>query len=354
MAKIMITGAGSAQSNGVINCLKMDSEKNTIVGVGSDLYDLSLSKADKKILVPHSTAPNYKRVLLDVLAEEKPDMIHFQHDKELLIASEFMADITSNGVKSFIPDHKTIDTCVHKYLSWVRFKEAGIKVPNNIIIYDGNDLKTAFDELGPKIWLRSMEVGGGGLGALPTESIDEATEWIESRGGWGKFVAAELLSDKTVTWMSVWNEGELIAAQGRRRLSWAFGALSASGVTGVTRVCETVSDKVVDEIGIKACLAVSDKPHGVYGVDMTYDFEGVPNPTEINIGRFFTTVQFFAEAGLNMPVIIKNLCLYSQKPAGYPLLNPLEDGLLWIRGMDTPPVLTSKKSLEASILNKKE
>ena len=28
---------------------------------------------------------------------------------------------------------------------------------------------------------------------------------------------------------------------------------------------------------------------------------GVPNPTEINISRFFTTVRFFTEAGINFP-----------------------------------------------------
>jgi carbamoyl-phosphate synthase large subunit len=37
------------------------------------------------------------------------------------------------------------------------------------------------------------------------------------------------------------------------------------------------------------------------GVDMAYDRNNVPNPNEINISRFFTTVLFFTEAGLNMP-----------------------------------------------------
>ena len=58
MTKIIVTGAGSAQSNGVINCLLMDKSENlNIIGLGSDKYDLMLSKAHKKILVPHSTKP---------------------------------------------------------------------------------------------------------------------------------------------------------------------------------------------------------------------------------------------------------------------------------------------------------
>ena len=63
----------------------------------------------------------------------------------------------------------------------------------------------------------------------------------------------------------------------------------------------TVSDPVVDDIAQRAIRAINPEPSGIFGVDLTYDRDGVPNPTEINIGRFFTTHQFFTAAGLNMP-----------------------------------------------------
>lgn len=353
MSKVIVTGAGSAQSNGVVNCLLMDkSEHLDLIGLGSDRYDLMLSKAPHKILVPHSTSPEYKETLLKILKKEKPDMIHFQHDRELFQAMKFRDEIVDLGVKILIPDNETINTCVHKYLSWKKFKEYGIKVPENLIINTVEDLKAAFNQLGNKegwIWLRSISIGGGGKGALPTNDLEVAIEWINSLNGWGDFVAAELLSSRTVTWLSIWYEGELIVAQGRKRDGWAHSALSASGVTGVTKVGETFSDPVVDEIGQNACLAVSSKPHGVYGVDMTYDFDGIPNPTEINIGRFFTTVEFFAQAGLNLPVILKDLCIYGKKPQLITKLNPLPDGLLWIRGMDVPPLLTTEKTIDSTL-----
>ncbi|MCI6066032.1 carboxylate--amine ligase [bacterium] len=354
MAKIVVTGAGSAQSNGVINCLLMDKEeKNVVIGLGSDRYDLMLCKAHKKYLIPHSTSAEYEDALLKVLKMEKPDMIHFQHDKELSIALMFREKIEDLGIKMLVPDYQTIDTCVYKYKSWEKFKAAGIKVPENIIINTQKDLKRAFDELGGSkhsIWLRSMDIGGGGKGALPTNNYEEAYEWISKEDGWGKFVAAELLDKKTVTWLSIWYKGELICAQGRKRCGWAHSALSPSGVTGVTRVGETYSSVVVDEIGMKACKAVSSVPHGIYGVDMTYDFSGIPNPTEINISRFFTTVQFFAEAGLNMPVILKNLCLYDKKPHLQRTCNPLPDGLLWLRGMDCEPRLVTEELIKQELL----
>ena len=350
--KIVVTGAGSAQSNGVINCLRMGNDNDEILGFGSDRYDLMLCNANKKYLVPHSSDPKYQSVLLDLLKQIRPDMIHIQHDRELITAMGFRDQIEALGIKMLIPDYNTIDTCVHKFKSRKKFKDAGIRVPENIYINTPDDLKVAFQTLGTHngtIWLRSTSVGGGGLGSLAAHSYEEAYEWIEQSNGWGCFLAAELLSQNTVTWLSIWYKGELIVAQGRRRHGWAHSALSASGVTGVTKIGSTYSDVRVDDIGKKACLAVSQMPHGIYGVDMAYDFDGSTNPTEINLATSFTTVQFFAEAGLNMPMIYKDLCLYGQKP-NIKTCNPLPDGLLWIRGMDCTPVLTTEEEIQKTLI----
>jgi hypothetical protein len=352
MAKIVITGAGSAQSNGVINCLLKD-PNDTVVGLGADVYDLMLCRARKKYLVPHSTQSEYKDKLLNILREEKPDMIHFQHDLELSVALKFKDEIKSMGIKMFVPDYDTIDTCVYKYKSWQKFKLAGIKVPENIIINNEDDLKRAFSELGDddgKIWLRAMSIGGGGKGSFPTNDFESACQWISQRNGWGDFVAAEMLTQESVTWLSIWNEGELVVAQTRKRNGWAHSSLSLSGVTGVTKIGETCSSPVVDEIAIKSVKAVSKIPHGIYGVDMTYDREGIANPTEINISRFFTTIQFFAEAGLNMPIILKDLCLYNKLPDLPNKLNPLKNGLLWLRAMDCEPRLTTIQEIQSEIV----
>ena len=58
---------------------------------------------------------------------------------------------------------------------------------------------------------------------------------------------------------------------------------------------------------MRSVRAVSAVPHGIFGVDFAYDKDGVPNPTEINISRFFTTVRFFTEAGVNFPEIFNVL-----------------------------------------------
>ncbi|RYZ77827.1 MAG: carboxylate--amine ligase [Proteobacteria bacterium] len=353
MAKIVVTGAGSAQANGVINSLLLANDKEEIIGLGSEASDLVMCRAHKRYLMPHSRDESYKTELIKVLNREKPDMIHFQHDLELSIALKFKSEIEQTGVKMLVPDYETIDTCVHKYKSWEKFKAAGIKVPENIVLYNADDLRRSLKELGDDkgtVWLRSMSIGGGGKGALPTNDFEEAREWIDKNEGWGDFVAAELLTKETVTWLSIWHNGELVVAQTRKRRGWAHSALSVSGVTGVTKIGETCSDPKVDEVGMAACKAVSRMPNGIYGVDMTYDRAGVPNPTEINISRFFTTIQFFAEAGLNMPKILKDIVIYGKYPQLETKLNPLENGLLWLRAMDCAPMLTTQAKIEKALL----
>ncbi len=351
MAKIVIAAAGSAQSNGVINCLLKD-PSNTIIGLGSDMYELSHCNAHKKYLIPHSTKPDYKENLLSVLNAEKADMLHFQHDLELSIALKFQKEIEETGAKMLVPYYETIDTCVYKYKSWLKFKAAGITVPENIVINNEDDLKRSFRELGDeegKIWLRSMSIGGGGKGSLPTNDFAEACEWISKRDAWGDFLAAEMLTPKSITWLSIWYNGELVVAQTRKRNSWTHSTLSPSGVTGVTKVGETCSSALVDEIAMKSVKAVSNVPNGIYGVDMTYDKKGIPNPTEINISRFFTTVQFFAEAGLNMPKILKDIIVHNQFFETPKKINPLPDGLLWLRGMDREPKLTTLQQIKEEL-----
>ena len=81
-----------------------------------------------------------------------------------------------------MPSHDVIDTCVHKWDSWLAFKKAGVTVPENIFINCEEDLRRAFKELGDedgKIWLRANDLGGGGMGSIPTNDYNMAKAWID-------------------------------------------------------------------------------------------------------------------------------------------------------------------------------
>ena len=129
------------------------------------------------------------------------------------------------------------------------------------------------------------------------------------------------------------------------REGWIHGNRTISGVTGVTKIGRTISNKGIDKVALQAIAAVDAEPHGIFGVDMTFDKYGMPNPTEINIGRFFTTVYFFTKAGLNMPEIYARIATDRNYSIEYGIINPLPDNLLWIRGMDTEPTLIQADEL---------
>jgi carbamoyl-phosphate synthase large subunit len=352
--KILIAGCGGAPSEGVVNSLLKCDKVDEVIGMGSEPTDLILSNVSRKYIVPYANSPEYENALIKLLNHEKPDLVHFQNDLEIFEASKIRDKITATGTRLFMPRHDVIDICVNKYKSYLKWKDAGVKVPINIKLEDDEDLRRAFRELADdsgKIWLRASSIGGGGKGALPTADFEFAKKWIDTHIGWGDFVAAEMLTPDTVTWLSIWHEGELVVAQTRIRKGWTHGNRTLSGVTGVTKVGQTYEDETVNKVAMDAIKAIDNKPHGIYGVDMAYDSTGFPNPTEINISRFFTTVLFFTEAGLNMPKIFKDIALYNEFPNLKKKINPLPSGLLWLRGMDTKPKLMTSDDINKQLLN---
>jgi carbamoyl-phosphate synthase large subunit len=344
MSRIHIGGAGGAPSNNFIRSLRESSRQDYIIGASSVASDLMLADVDERHVVPNATAPDYRARILTLLARTHPDFMHVQNDYEVRAVSRLRKEIAALGVRLYLPAADTIENCVDKNKSYEIWQHAGLKVPRTLLVRTPEDLKQAFSQFGEKIWIRATE-GGAGRGALPADSLDFSRIWIERFNGWGAFTAAELLTEKSVTWQSIWHEGELLVAQTRRRRSWNFGNRTLSGVTGITGVGETCSDPVVDRVALDAISAIDRRPHGIFSVDMTYDKAGTPNPTEINIGRFFTTHYFFTKAGLNFPEIYCNVALDGKFPSLKRKINPLPDGLVWIRGMDVQPVLTTSEEL---------
>lgn len=345
MIRILVAGDGGAPTLNFVRSLKRMEQRPYLIGMGSSAYDLCKSECDETHLVPWAKDADYIPVLKDLIRRTKPDFFHQQNDKEIAVVSEHRDEL---GVKTFLPSRETVAVCVNKWASYERWQKAGIKVPRTVLLKEASQLKDVMRELGPKVWLRAWE-GGFGFGAVPTDDPEFARIWIDSYDGWGSFTAAECLSPDSITWTSIWKDGQLVVAQGRKRLYWEFGNRNLSGVTGITGTGVTVSDPVVDEISLKAVKAIDSHPQGIFSVDLTYDAQGIPNPTEINIARFFTTHEFFAAAGLNVAEIYLKCALDLPLPKLERVMNPLPEGLAWVRGMDSPPVLTTVAAIEARI-----
>ena len=326
--RILLTGAGGPASIGVARSLR----KHLLVGVDANENALSFAETDKKYVVPRVDDSAYLTVLNEIIDTEAIEFVHAQPDPEVHFISDHRDQIHA---RTFLPHPETVAVCMNKHQTYETLKRFGVPVPKTRLLRGIYDLDVAVTEFGKPLWVRET-VGAAGKGSIKASGFQDALYWVESlHKGWGRFIASEYLPGRLFTWQSLWKDGVLLAAQGRERLEWAMSNRAVSGVTGVTGVAVTTNDPRLDEIGADACRAVSmGRPHGIYGVDMKENIAGVPCVTEINIGRFFTTIEFFTRAGTNFPELYLQAAFGDVAPAP-----KLEAGLTWLRSMDCLPIL---------------
>jgi biotin carboxylase len=350
MKTVLATAAGGPSTLSFTRSLRdadPDRKKYRIIGTDCDPYNIHRAEVDASYLCPKASDPAYIPFLVRLIKEEGVDFLHSQPEIEAYTIGLHREEILAAGCRLFMPAQATIELLRDKWSSYRVWRAAGIKVPENVFLHSPDDLKVAFERFGKDIWIRET-VGAAGKGSLSRPTLETALNHLNQSNAWGHAVAAEHLSRDTVTWQSIWRDGRLVVAQGRRRHSWAFGNRAQSGVTGLTGVGETVADRTLDELAVRCIRAADAKPNGIFSVDFTYDLRGVPNPTEINIAKFFTTHHFVTRAGCNMPDILVQLA-FGEYRGDYEIYNPCQPGMLWIRGIDVLPVLVSKQELEGKI-----
>ncbi len=340
MKRILLTASGGPSTMSFVRSLRDADEDYYIVGTDCMKYNLFRSEADKTYLCPKATDSRYISFIKHIIEKERVEYMHTQPEIEVYTIGKHRDEIPC---RLFMPKQYTIKICRDKYQSWIRWKLADIKIPDSYKIDDSDGLWEAYIKFGGEWWLREL-TGAGGKGSLSNPTFQTAMEYIKSRNGWGNFMAAEHLTDKTITWQSIWNEGTLVVGQGRKRLYWEFSNRAQSGVTGLTGTGVTVNDPELDELAIRCIKAVDPEPHGIFSVDFTFDWDGVPNPTEINIGKFFTTHHFITRAGCNMPEMLVQLA-FGEYVGPYGILNPCDENMYWIRGIDVLPKLVTSDEI---------
>jgi hypothetical protein len=341
--RILVTGAAGAPALNFIRSLRMAPEPFYLIGVDCNKYGLPAAETDKTHLVPRATEDDYIPAINSIIEETHAGLVFAQPDIEVAVLSRNRSRLAA---PVFMPRAETVSLCHDKWESYKRWRDAGLTVPETRLAEDRTDVDESVARFGD-VWLRPA-CGAAGSGAFHTNNADHARMWLEANDGWAKYTIADYLTRDSVTWQSIWHDGRLVVAQGRRRLRWEFADRAPAGVTGVTGVGMTIADSTVDAVAMGAVNAIDDRPNGIFSVDMTYDRNGYPNPTEINIGRFFTTSLFFSQAGLNMPYIFTKLAFGEEPPPLERRVNPLEPGLMWVRGMDREPVIVREREVTSA------
>lgn len=338
MKKLLVTGAGGPAGNNFISSLRMADEPFFIIGGDTNRWHLELSDSDSVYLLPPATDEDYIDSLNKLIKREDIEFVHPQPDVEVAAISERREEIEA---RTFLPSEDTIRLCQNKMKFNKALKKKGIPSPDSFLIKKEEDVEKNLTKLlekyPKKAWLRAIR-GAGAKASLPVKEASHAKMWIDY---WEKFkglsykdfMISEYLPGKEIAFQSLWKNGEIITSQARERLEYVFGHLTPSGQTSSPAVARTVSRKDVNEIATRAVKELDDKASGVFCVDMKENYKGIPCITEINAGRFFTTCNFFSQAGSNMPYYYVKLG-YSE---GIPQLrkyDPLPEGFYWIRSID--------------------
>jgi carbamoyl-phosphate synthase large subunit len=333
---VLLTYAGGTYGLGVSRSLRAAGGRHRVIATDADRYSIQRAEGDERHRVPRASDPRFRSVIEDLVRATGADFAWPGHDSDVVA---FARDRDSLGAATFLPPLSEIEICRNKMLSYARWTESGVRVPETLMVSQSEDLTAAFDQFGGEVWLRAV-IGAGGRGALGTDSLRRAQAWLDVYDGWGRFTAARRIKGGArLSWESVWAHGELIVVQGRRQLVQGFEHLTMSGITGVPGVNQWGTPLAADEIGMAAVRAISPAPHGNYGVDMVCDEDGTPYVTEINIGRYNNDgLIHWPDDRLNAADLAVRLGLGEKPPFEPPLMHPKQRDNVIIYGMPTMPV----------------
>jgi carbamoylphosphate synthase large subunit len=345
--KVLLTGAGGSASANVLDSLSRSETKYWVLGADVSENRLHLSSAPERCIIPLANDPSYIGSLNLGIKEFGVDVLHVQPDPEVRRVSFQRSEV--NG-KMFLPSDVAIQLAGDKAKFADAMAASLVQVPESVGFSSARDVSEKVDDLltrHERVWIRAR-VGAGARASLPVSSSRQALNWIEwwtTEKGMEitQFMASEMLPGTEFAFQSVWQDGQLIVGQARERVEYLYGFLAPSGQSSTPAIARTVSNPEVNELAVRAIQALDHEPNGVYCVDIKTAEDGSPCVTEINAGRFFTTSNFFAAAGVNMPDMVMKAAMGLKLPAIG--LSPIEDNQYWIRNVDMGYVLVAGEEL---------
>jgi predicted ATP-grasp superfamily ATP-dependent carboligase len=348
MTTILLLGAGGSAAANFVDALRRAPIGYRVVGADASTVKLHLSAADERVVIPRAGDDSYADAIVAAVERYDCDVVHPQPDPDVLAVGTLRDQIPA---ATYLPAQAALELAADKLGFTARLREAGVAVPETIAL-------SAIDEIAPaiakllaahdRVWVRAR-VGAGARASLPVRNSAQGEAWvrwwIDERGlRPSDFMASEFLPGREFAYQSLWQDGELVAGQTRERLEYLYGHLTPSGQTSTPAVARTVHEPAVDQLAQDAIRTLDALPCGAYCVDIKEAEDGAAKVTEINAGRFFTTSNFFAAAGLNMPDLLVRCSLGERPPRCGS--SPLPSDLFWIRMVDMGYALVPGDALD--------
>jgi predicted ATP-grasp superfamily ATP-dependent carboligase len=346
---VLLLGAGGSAAANVLDALRRAQRGYRVVGADASPVKLHLSLADERVVIPRAGDTGYAGALVEVVEKFGCDVVHPQPDPDLHALSEIRDRIPA---ATYLPSPDALATAADKSAFAARMVQSAVPVPESFPIDRAAEVGAVTRDLlarHSRVWIRARH-GAGARASLPVSTPEQAEAWVD---WWiaerdlpeDAFMASEMLPGREFAYQSVWQDGELVVGQARERVEYLYGHLTPSGQTSTPSVARTVDEPRIDELAQHAIKALDSTPRGVYCVDIKESEAGEPKVTEINAGRFFTTANLFAAAGVNMPDMLVRCALGEHLPRLGS--SPLPAGLFWIRMVDMGHALVPGSELHA-------
>jgi glutathione synthase/RimK-type ligase-like ATP-grasp enzyme len=360
MTRVLVTGSGGLAGVNFVRALRASSRGYYIVGTDYNKYHILYPDVDARYLTPkHSDRAFIPRVA-EIATKEKAEFLHPQPSSEAYVISSKREKVPC---KVFLPKASVMRVGQDKLLSEKRLKARGIPVAKTMPIGSKADIRAAFSRLGSPLWARARHGAGGRLSLLCADAL-EARLWIElwvKRGGVGydEFIIQEYLPGRNVAWDSIWKDGKLVTSYSRERLEYPFKHISPSGITGTPSVSRTIHDPRLNEVCQRAVKALDPNPNGAYSVDVKESADGAPCITEVDSGKFHSTMPlwgYVAVKHLGMPEYANLADLYvrlgmdEEVRDAPPKTDLLPEGYYLLRDMDVGAYLWREDGTKQKVL----
>jgi carbamoyl-phosphate synthase large subunit len=357
--RILVTGAGGVAGVNFVRALNASQRRYTVVGTDNSKYYIEFPDLSARYLTPRHDSQDFTRKIATIAKKEGVGFIHPQPSSEALVLSEKRRQLPA---PVFLPEAEVMKTGQDKLESQRRLEAVSVPVARTLALTDLPSVGSAFAKFTPPVWVRARHGAGGRL-SLQCNSREEASNWV---GLWkakgvavSEFIMQGLLSGRNIAWDSVWKGGRLVTSYCRERLEYPFKHISPSGITGTPSVAKTVHDKRVNRLGESAVKAIAKSPEGAFSVDIKEDAHGKPFVTEVDAGKFHTTMPLwgyvaFKHLGLpwysNLADLYVRLGIGEDSPSGAPKFDLLPAGYYMIRNIDSGVLLWREDGWKERIL----
>jgi carbamoyl-phosphate synthase large subunit len=301
MTSILVTGSGGSGGISFVRALRLAEEqqkqKMFIASTDHNPHFLQFPQVDARTVSPRHDDAAFVPLLLELIKKYKVEFLHPHPSSEARVVSENLGVFKKVGVKTYLPNPKSIMPDKTEIQSTLSKKK--VAVAKTVGLTTLEDIDRAFSELDAPLWIRAKRGAGGRLG-LRVDSPEQAKHWVElnrlqRRSEVTDFIIQEFLPGRDLAVDSLWFKGRLVTSYGRERLEYFLKHISLSGITGTPTIARTVADEKVNKVGIEAVKALDPKPHGFFSADIKEDASGNCVVTEVD-GKWHTTAPLWGFA----------------------------------------------------------